>query len=83
MTPEATDPLELPDVVLGLLALHGGHLAGEEERGPAEVDRGRRGAVGRGRGGRPARGEVGGDERLDHGLDGEVVVARLGPARRA
>ncbi len=65
------------DLVLGVLALHRRQLAGEQERGAAEVDCDR---GGRRRGGfRLAQCEVGGREALDHRLDGEVVVTRLAP----
>ena len=74
----------MPDLVLGLLALHGRQLAGEQERRASEID-GRLGARGRSgfdRSGRLGRREVGGREALDHGLDGEVVVPRLAAGRQ-
>ena len=66
--------------LLGLLALHRGHLAGEQERGPPEQSTAAGAAVAaEGASARPWA-KSAGVEALDHHVDGEVVVARLGPA---
>ncbi len=63
----------LLDLVFGLLALHGRQLAGEDERGALEIHL----HSGFSCRCRLLRGEVRRGERLDHRLDGEVVIAFL------